>query len=143
MKRITGFLAASAAVLALNGCGGGGTSYDDLTTLFLVDENGDPYPGILYQCDSMSYAVATPANGEFSFYEGENCTFDFYGYDGTDPANLPNDLIYIVDNADGGKNDIPYKCKYFNVGSLNYTYDDGIWDGAFDYDYDDTCVFYL
>lgn len=140
MKKIMMCIVSAVAVVGLSGCGGDNT---DLTTLFLVDENGKGQPGIAYQCDSMNYIETTPLNGEFSFYPGENCTFDFYGYDGTDTLNPPTDLLYIVDIDDEGKNRIPYECQYFNVGSINYTSDDGIWDGAFDYDYDDRCVFYL
>jgi len=140
MKKIVMLLVSALSLLALNGCGGNNR---DLTTLFVVDENGVGQSGISYQCDSMMYPDITSSNGEFSFYPGENCTFDFYDYNGTDTTNPPVDLLYIVDIADDGKNGIPYECQYFNVGTVNRTYDDGIWDGAFDYDYDDRCVFYL
>ncbi len=149
MKKVMMFLASLGVVVGLNGCGGGGGDSGgyvppaDLTTLFLVDDLGNSYAGIPYKCDSMAVWSATPANGEFSFYPGENCTFDFTGLYGTDPLDptVPfNEYIYIVDDLDNGKNGIDYSCEYFGVGT---TYNDGIWDGAFDYDADDACVFYL
>ncbi len=136
------------SVVVLSGCGGGGDNYydDGLTTLFLVDDQGFAYADIPYQCDSMANPSVTAYNGEFSFYPGEDCTFDFDGLYGTDPADptVPyNEYIYIVDYLDNGKNGIDYQCLYFDAGNINSTYDDGIWDGSFDYDADDACVFYL
>ncbi len=135
------------SILALSGCGGGSSNYNDgLTTLFLVDENGLSYGGIPYQCESMSNPSETAANGEFSFYPGEECTFDFIGLYGTDTTDTTvpyNEYIYIVDDLENGKNGIDYQCLYFNSGTLSSTYNDGIWDGSFDYDADDACVFYL
>lgn len=133
------------SVIALSGCGGSSDYYDDgLTTLFLVDDQGFAYAGVPYICDSMSGWDETAPNGEFSFYPPDNCTFDFMGLNGTDPNDIYLDeVIYIVDDLDNGKNGIPYECSSFNAGNINYTYDDGIWDGSFDYDADDACVFYL
>ena len=137
------------SIFGLSGCGGGGSSSNDyiddgLTTLFLVDENGFSYGGVPYICDSMSTWDVTAPNGEFSFYPQESCEFDFTGLNGTDPTDpFPDNLIYIVDYLDYGKNGIPYECQNFNVGILNTTYYDGISDGSFDYDVDDACVFYL
>ena len=152
-KKLAGLVVAGIAVFALSGCGGGDTYYveevvppDDLTTLFLVDESGDPYSGIPYICDSMRDWERTLSNGEFTFLPPDNCEFDFDGYFGTDPDDLTvpyNELIYIVDIADEGKNGIPYECSRFNVGNINYTDYDGIYDGSFEYDADDACVFYL
>lgn len=141
-------LAAAFAVLTLSGCGSSDNYYNDgATTLFLVDERGDAVAGVPYSCFDgrvLTYEGYTLPNGEFTFYPGQDCWFDFYGYNGTDPLDgFENDYMYIVDLYDNGKNDIPYECELFNVGYVNYTYDDGIWDGAFDYDYDDRCVFYL
>ena len=130
------------SAVLLSGCGGGSSNYNDgLTTLFLVDDEGSPYPYIPYICESMVDWGTTQDNGEFSFYPGEDCTFDFTGLYGTDPYDIyVDDFIYIVDDLDNGKNGIDYECLYFGVGS---TYDDGIWDGSFDYDANDRCVFYL
>jgi hypothetical protein len=152
MKKFMMLMVSILSVVALSGCGGGGSDYyeepynDGLTTLFLVDDEGYAYADIPYQCESMTYPSVTAYNGEFSFYPGEDCTFDLYGYYGTDPDDMTvpyNEYIYIVDDLDRGKNDIPYECALFNVGFVNYTYDDGIWDGSFDYDADDICVFYF
>ncbi len=133
------------SVIILNGCGGGSSNYNDgLTTLFLVDDQGFAYADIPYQCDSMANPSVTAYNGEFSFYPGENCTFDFDGLYGTDPDDLTvpyNEYIYIVDDLDNGKNGIDYQCLYFNSGNLNSTYNDGIWDGSFDYDADEPAYF--
>ena len=150
MKKLIGLVFAGVAVFVLSGCGDNYYYYnepvDDLTTLFLVDEYGDPYPGIPYICDSMRDWERTLPNGEFTFLPPDNCEFDFYGYFGTDPDDLTvpyNELIYIVDIADEGKNGIPYECSRFNVGNINYTDYDGIYDGSFEYDADDACIFYL
>ena len=143
MKKLMSLVIAGISVLALSGCGGGGDDYydDGLTTLFLVDDQGYSYVDVPYICDSMNDWDFTPANGEFSFYPGEDCTFDLTGLNGTDPYDIyENDYIYIVDYLDNGKNGIDYNCEYFGVGT---TYDDDIWDGSFDYDTDDSCSFYL
>ena len=149
MKKLIGLVFAGVAVFALSGCGGGDTYYveevvppDTLTTLFLMDEYGDPYEGIPYICDSMNNWDTTRPNGEFSFYPPDNCEFDFSGLYGTDPDDFTvpfNEFIYIVDYVDEGKNNIPYECSRFNVGNINYT----DYDGSFEYDADDACVFYL
>ena len=146
-KKLMSFVFTGITALVLSGCGGGGDDYyDDLTTLFLVDEDGYSYGGIPYICDSMNYGSETAPNGEFSFYPPDNCEFDFYGYFGTDPDDFSvpySEFIYIVDYTDEGKNNIPYECSRFNAGNINYTEYDGIWDGSFEYDADDACVFYL
>ena len=143
MKKFIVLVFSGAVVFALSGCGD--TYYveevvvpaDDLTTLFLVDQDGYSYAGVPYICDSMAYWSETAFNGEFSFYPGENCEFDFLGLYGN-YANDPyvDDIVYIVDDLDYGKGGIPYECASFGVG---YTYG----DGSFDYDIDDQCVFYL
>ena len=146
MKKLISILFAGVAVVALNGCGGGSSDYyeepynDGLTTLFLVNEYNEPVNGIEYICDSMANPQYTAPNGEFSFYPGETCEFDFFGLNGTDPDDLlVDDIIYIVDDLYDGKGDIPYQCDFFNVGSINYTYS----DGSFEYDWDDRCAFFL
>ena len=148
-KKLISLLFAGVAVLALSGCGGGGGSSDyyvdpivepiddSLTTLFLIDQDGFSYADIPYICDSMSDWDYTASNGEFSFYPGEDCEFDFDGlignyYDDT----YVDDIVYIVDDLDYGIGGIDYECASFGVGS---TYD----DGSFDYDIDDQCTFYL
>lgn len=146
-KKIISFLVSGVAVLALSGCGGGGEYYyeeviiepvdDGLTTLFLIDQDGFAYAGVPYICDSMVEWSETAPNGEFSFYPGEDCEFDFIGLEGNyadDP--YVDDIVYIVDDLDYGKGGIEYECASFGVGS---TYG----DGSFDYDIDDLCTFYL
>lgn len=144
-KKILGILVAAGAVFALSGCGSNDHYYrDNATTLFLVDESGIPYGQIPYTCyegNLLTYTGRTLSNGEFTFYPGEDCKFDFYGLDGVYDDEF-DDIVRIVDAWDGpqeGKGDIPYECEYFNVGSINYTYS----DGSFYYDEDDACVFYL
>ena len=104
MKKLMSLILAGIAVIALNGCGDGDDYYpDDLTTLFLVDEGGYSYAGIPYICESMRDWDTTRPNGEFSFYPGEDCEFDFSGLYGTDPNDFTvpyNELIYIVDYVD-------------------------------------------
>ena len=145
MKKLISLLFAGVAVLALNGCGGGGSNgdyyvppvNDGLTTLFLIDQDGFAYAGVPYICDSMIDWELTAPNGEFSFYPGEDCEFDFDGLEGnySDDPHV-DDIVYIVDDLDYGKGGIEYECASFGVGS---TYG----DGSFDYDIDDQCTFYL
>jgi len=145
MKKHIILVLSACAVFGLSGCGGGGSSdgYDDgLTTLFLVDDVGNSYGGVPYICDSMSAWDVTAPNGEFSFYPPDNCEFDFTGLNGTTSGDPRiDDLIYIVDYLDEGKNGIAYECSSF--AGVDYTYNDGIWDGSFDYAPNDACVFYL
>jgi len=147
MKKLMSLFVAGVAVLVLSGCGGGGGGdyyvdpivdpVDDLTTLFLIDQDGFAYADVPYICDSMPDWALTAPNGEFSFYPGEDCEFDFDGLEGNyndDP--YVDDIVYIVDYLDYGKGGIKYECASFGVGS---TYG----DGSFDYDIDDQCTFYL
>ena len=133
------------AILSFNGCSSDNyndnnvnySNYDsnDLTTLFLVDEQGYAYADIPYKCDSMSNWSKTAPNGEFSFVEPDNCEFDFNGLDGLYGDDF-DDIVRIVDDRNSGKGGIPYECASFGVSS---TYG----DGSFDYDEDDVCTFYL
>ncbi len=143
MRKLIILIFSVVTVFVLSGCGGSDNYYyedvynDGLTTLFLIDQDGFSYAGVPYKCDSMVDWSRTAYNGEFSFYPGENCEFDFLGLYGNyadDP--YVDDIVYIVDDLYYGKGDIPYECASFGVG---YTYG----DGSFDYDIDDQCVFYL
>lgn len=148
MKRFVMFLASSAAVLAMSGCGGGSSSGsssevyvpvdDGFTTLFLVDQDGFAYAEVPYICDSMSEWSVTAPNGEFSFYPGEYCDFDFDGlYGNYDNDLLVDDIVYIVDDLDDGKGGIPYECDSFiGINTTNY-------DGSFYYGENDACTFDL
>jgi len=109
----------------------------DLITLFLVDQNGYSLAGVPYKCDSMEFPQYTPNNGEFSFYAGENCSFDFLGFNGNynnDPYS--DNIIYIVSDINSGAGDVEFDCSSFGSG-ITYP------DGSFDYDKDDACIFYL
>ncbi|OQX77902.1 MAG: hypothetical protein B6D54_00850 [Epsilonproteobacteria bacterium 4484_65] len=142
MKKLIGLIVAGVAVFALSGCGGGDDDYyapppSNLTTLFLIDQDGFSLGGVPYICDSMVDWSATRPNGEFTFDPPDNCTFDFIGLNGNynnDP--FVDDIIYIVDDLDRGKGNIPYDCASFGAST---TYG----DGSFDYDIDDECVFYF
>jgi len=145
MKKSLLFIAAMISIMAFNGCNSRNHSdsnvdysnYDsnNLTTLFLVDEQGYAYAGIPYKCDSMSNWSRTANNGEFSFVEPDNCEFDFTGLDGLYGKSF-DDIVRIVDYTNDGKGGIPYDCASFGASS---TYG----DGSFDYDEDDVCTFYL
>ena len=140
-KKIISLMFATVAVFALSGCGGGNDNYvppePDATTLFLIDQDGFSLGGVPYRCDSMPDWSETRPNGEFTFFEPESCTFDFDGFIGNyDNDPDIDDIIYIVDDLDRGKGNIPYDCSSF-VGSTTYG------DGSFDYDIDDQCTFYL
>lgn len=161
MKRFVMFLASGVAVLTMSGCGGGssggsssevyvpvdgsGSSSevyvpvdDGFTTLFLVDQDGFAYAGVPYICDSMSEWSVTASSGEFSFYVGEYCDFNFDGlYGNYDDDPLVDDIVYIVDDLDSGKGGIPYECDSF-IG-INTTNE----DGSFYYDENDACTFDL
>lgn len=138
-------VAATLTLFMLNACSSDSSKHYDtydnrednhqLTTLFLVDENGYSYAGIPYICDSMEEWSQTRPNGEFSFIPPDNCRFDFYGLDG-DYGYTDDEIVRIVDYANIGKEGIPYECSSFGVSST-YT------DGSFDYDQNDACEFYL
>jgi len=134
------------ATLLLSGCGSSSDATvivdtpvePTLTTLFLIDSKGFSLAGIPYICDSMQFSQYTLNNGEFSFYPGENCSFDFAGYRGNynnDPYN-GDDIIYIVSDINTPANGVAYDCNSFGAG---VTFE----DGSFDYNADDACVFYL
>jgi len=138
IKKLLIIGAVSLSALFFTGCGGDDyyePPIDNATTLFLIDQDGNSYGGIPYICDSMPDWSATRPNGEFTFFPPESCTFDFTGLSGTygDPLD---DIIYIVDDLDRGKGDIPYECSSFGASSTYI-------DGSFDYDIDDVCTFYL
>lgn len=125
------------SIFSFNGCNGSFeiNGNDGYTTLYLVDEYGNSYSGIPYRCDSMYGWSTTAYNGEFSFYPPDDCEFDFNRLDGND-GDLFGDVVRIVDYYNDGKSNIPYDCRSFGAGSTYY-------DGSFDYNADDECVFYL
>jgi len=137
MKKHIILILSVVAVFGFSGCGSSHDDYyeDDLVTLFLVDEFGYSYGGVPYLCDSMQNWERTLPNGEFTFLPPDNCVFDFYGYDGVYGDRF-DDIIRIVDFTNDGKENIPYECASFGVGSTYI-------DGSFDYDVNDECVFYL
>lgn len=139
MKKLKILLISLVSLIVLSACGGGGGNNppDNLTTLFLVDQNGFSYGGIPYRCDSMRDWSVTAPNGEFTFLPPDNCEFDFLGLRGDlfgDP--VVDDIVRIVDFDYNGKGGILYACESFGASS---TYN----DGSFNYDIDDQCVFYL
>ena len=142
MKSVMGLFIAGVSIVVLSGCGGGGGDdyyppVDNATTLFLIDQDGNSYGGIPYICDSMVDWSATRPNGEFTFFPQDDCEFDFRGlYGNYDNDPFVDDIVYIVDDLDRGKGNIPYECFYFGASST-------FLDGSFDYDIDDKCVFYL
>ena len=133
------------SIFAFSGCGNNHNDniiivpppVDVATTLFLIDQDGFSLGNIPYICDSMANWSATRPNGEFTFIEPDNCIFDFSGLKGNYNNDLvDDDIIYIVDDLDRGKGDIPYRCEFFGA-STTYL------DGSFDYDENDACTFYL
>jgi len=125
------------SLFSFNGCSGSFEvdGNDGYTTLYLVDEYGFAYSGVPYICDSMYSRSYTAYNGEFSFYPPDNCTFDFRGFAG-DYGDVFSEVVRIVDYTDNGKSRIPYDCRLFGGGTTYY-------DGSFDYNANDECVFYL
>ena len=98
------------ATLLFTGCGGWNNDYyydqepiENATTLFLIDQDGNSYGGIPYICDSMTDWSATRPNGEFTFFPPDNCIFDFSGLEGNYGDPLLDDIVYIVDDLDRGK----------------------------------------
>jgi len=137
IKKLITIAFATVALLALSGCTVENNNDDELTTLFLIDQDGNSYADVPYICDSMRHWDKTASNGEFSFYPGENCEFDFDGLIGNYENNYyDDDIIYIVDYTEDGKGRIPYECESFGVGSTSG-------DGSFDYDENDECVFFF
>jgi len=138
VKKSILFVVSFVTVFVLGGCGSSSdTSYShDFKTLFLIDQNGYSLGDIPYRCDARPVEYTAP-NGAFSFYPGEECKFDFLGWNGNysnDPFR--DEIIYIVDSLDYGKDGIPYDCASFGA-SVTYG------DGSFEYDIDDVCIFYL
>ena len=137
MKKYLILVVSVMTIFGLSGCGGDDHHHSDLTTLFLVDDQGFSYGGIPYRCDSMRDWEITAPNGEFTFLPPDNCQFDFTGLRGDlfgEP--LVDDIVRIVDITYEGKGGIPYECASFGISS---TYN----DGSFNYDINDNCVFYL
>lgn len=143
MKKTLLFGALLTGALLMSGCGS--SHHDDyyepepdpdITTLFLIDQDGNSYGAIPYICDSMVDWSMTRPNGEFTFIQPDNCRFDFTGLYGNYGDPLNDDMVFIVDDLDRGKGDIPYECQSFGSGTTYL-------DGSFEYDADDQCVFYL
>ncbi len=135
----------SASIL-FNGCGGGNDNVyivpipptPALITLFLIDQDGFSLAGVPYHCDHMGFPEYTPNNGEFSFYAGENCSFDFENFNGNYNNNpyAGDDVIYIVSDINTGAGDVVFDCNSFGSGITYF-------DGSFDYDSNDACSFYF
>lgn len=142
MQKIRLILASILMIFGFNACG---DSNDELYTLFLVDEQGFSYAGVPYRCDSMRDWERTPSNGEFSFFTGESCTFDFRGFGGTsNNSSIFDEVVRIVDYQEYGKGGIEYDCLLFS--GTTYYGDEFIspyMDGSFEYDADDQCRFFL
>ncbi len=152
-------LLAGVAAVMMTGCGGGGSSYDagyedgyddgfydgarvpvdGMTTLFLIDFDGFSAAGVHYTCVDSTGALTADAvtapNGEFSFYPGEQCTFDLLGFGGT-----PDDPLFIEDDIGQGKNNIAYSCDGGDAGLTGYNAELDR-DGFFNYLPDDVCTF--
>ena len=141
MKRIIVFFTTIMAVFVLSGCNLNDDDYYDgydrqnVTTLFLVDDQGFTYRGIPYKCDSMISWSTTKNNGEFTFIQPDTCTFNFNGLNGV-YGDGADEVVRIVDYTYQGKGDIPYECHDFGVSS---TYG----DGSFSYNENDECIFRL
>ncbi|HHO65358.1 MAG TPA: hypothetical protein ENJ71_02430 [Epsilonproteobacteria bacterium] len=157
MKRWIMIMMGVMTAVALSGCGG--SSYDDgyddgysdgfydgarvpvdgMTTLFLRDIDGFSAGGVHYTCvdptGALSADAITAPNGEFSFYPGEQCTFDLIGFGGT-----PGDPLFVEDDIGQGKNNIAYVCQGGDAGLTGYNVDLGR-DGFFNYLPDDICTF--
>ena len=137
-KRLSTLLMTS---IILIGCQGdfsaSSTPYHNngLVSLYLVDENGHAYSNIPYLCKSMTRWDKTSSHGEFKFLPPESCKFDLIGLNGNYGDRF-DEVVRVVDYRDNGQSNIDYDCRKFGVGSTDY-------DGAFDYNIDDECRFYL
>ncbi len=135
MNKFIFLVTLSISTLLFTGCG----SSDNTTvvvpppepdTLYLDDGAGG-LAGVSYTCTSGS--GFTNAQGAFTFYAGDNCTFDLTGFDGT---VFLFDPLFVDYNDGTGVADISYDCVSGIAGSTDV-------DGSFDYDTDDACTFYL
>ena len=126
MKKIAGFLSAAVAVLALNGCGGGGSSsYDH--TYYLQTFNGSNYVGVAdvyYEC-GPDIAGYTGSNGAFRMSDGDVCTF----FDLDEFVSDELNILYLGANTSGtvGLADVEYSCDSGISGETDYY-------GAFEFD---------
>ena len=143
MKKIAGVLSAAVAVLSLNGCGGGGDSYDHTYYLQTYDEVLGEYvgvEGVYYECDSS--VGDTGINGEFRMRDGDICTF----FDLDDTVSSEYNILYLGGNSSGtvGLAEVEYSCDSGISGATDY-------DGAFEFDPEyinpdyrgDICDFYF
>ncbi len=135
MKRLK-FLALGLLLLwTLNGCSDDNDG-DQITTYFLVDKTNTPLSSVSYECydreTRKSYGSETGSQGEFTFYTGEDCEFDFDRYRGS----KANDFIYIIDKNNKGQGGIKYECE---SGIKSSTFR----EGDFEYEAGDICTFYL
>jgi len=148
-KKIAGLMVAGVAVFALSGCGGGGGTDvvvvdpgPEYVTLSLMDDTtglgADFVPYICYAPDGTIVTDDfTNEFGDFTFVPGDRCEFDLLHFAGTVPFD--NQPLYIADEFDNGKDDIPYICD----NGIDIT--DDITDdfGYFEYPVDAICKFYL
>lgn len=141
MKKFLYIASLIIAAVAFTGCGGGGsggggggvvpppvTNWD---VLYIDDAGLNGIAGLPYDCSSNS--GFTDGDGGFTFIAGDNCTFDFTGFDGTIFFTDP----LFLDFEDGsGVTGVGYDCASGVTGATDF-------QGGFDFDVDDICTFYL
>jgi hypothetical protein len=108
MKKLMNILFSWLAIVALNGCGGGGDDDGPVPeTYFITDGFGNGVSGIIYHCDSGLSGV-TNFEGAFTFdILGDNCNFDLV------TNGIVDDLFIEYDNdpfTDAGIDGIYYEC---------------------------------
>ena len=140
MKKLSIFASLAAAAVIFVGCGGGGggggyvpvnpdPGPGPASNILYLDTLGGNVGGVYYACSSGD--GWTGSDGSFQFFDGDICTFDFIGLDGSwiDP-------LYIDYADQSGVPDIYYECFYTGAGYTDF-------NGEFIYDADDTCDFYF
>lgn len=139
MKKLMMLILSGVSVIALSGCGGGSSDYNEpLITYFLqTTPDGVNYEGVndvYYECgpDIVGYTGEYGASGSFSMMEGDTCTF----YDLDDTRSYEIDILYIGLDAEGtiGVEPTPYHCDS-GIDSFYNSITDNIGGFIFDPEY--------
>ncbi|SFV50115.1 hypothetical protein MNB_SV-6-427 [hydrothermal vent metagenome] len=144
MKKILILSSLIVASTLFIGCGGGGgggggggvapvppPEPEPFSMLYLDNIDGVGMAGVPYYCPSGD--GFTDENGGFLFYDGENCSFDLTGFNG---SIVYDDYLFIDYNDGSGVDGLGYDCISGTSGFTDI-------NGNFDYDIDDECTFYL
>jgi len=115
MKKILGFVIASAVVFVLGGCAGGeNNSLGSIDTHYLTDVNRNGLLNVRVECGNAGIQY-TDIDGSYGFdTEGDVCAFIFN-------QSVTDKPVYIKNEYGNGVQGLRYRCK-FDTGSGNTPY---------------------